>query len=286
MIRLVDKSEYYTVVGDDALFVSDQIYHTSSVLKDCKIESSILHQFDINEPLKYITMSLQIVGNLLKTSLLELGKKVEIYDRNWKLLRTASPGNLEQVDDLISGSLDTNIVLASLKLNFNGSGSSNYCTIGVSFLDNTNYKIGLFDLLDNEVFSNLESCLIQLGVKECLIPDLRDNASMSNDLKKILSVIDRCSCVVSFIKPSEFTTKDVEADLAKLCGDELSLSIPKFSSNALGACNVLINYLNIMNDEANLGNFEIVEHSLAEFVKLDASAIKASFKYFPLGSAR
>ena len=164
-IRLVDKSDYYIVVGDDALFVADQVYHTSSVLKDCKIDPSTLRQFDLQEPLKYVTMSIQIVGNLLKTSLLELGKKIEIYDRNWKLLKTASPGNLEQVDDLIVGSVETNIVLASLKLNFNGTAASNYCTIGVSFVDNTNYRIGLFDLLDNEVFSNLESCLIQLGIK-------------------------------------------------------------------------------------------------------------------------
>lgn len=282
-IRLVDKSDYYIVVGDDALFVADQVYHTSSVLKDCKIDPSTLRQFDLQEPLKYVTMSIQIVGNLLKTSLLELGKKIEIYDRNWKLLKTASPGNLEQVDDLIVGSVETNIVLASLKLNFNGTAASNYCTIGVSFVDNTNYRIGLFDLLDNEVFSNLESCLIQLGIKECLIPDLRDNPSMPNDLKKILSVIDRCSCVASFVKPSDFNGKDVEADLAKLCGDELSLSVSKFSANCLGACSVLLNYLNIMNNEANVGNFEVVDHSLSQFVKLDASAIKA-LNVFPTGS--
>ncbi|CDO94455.1 unnamed protein product [Kluyveromyces dobzhanskii CBS 2104] len=282
-IRLVDKSEYYIVIGDDALFVADQVYHTSSVLKDCKIDPSTLRQFDLNDSLKYVTMSHQIVGNLLKTSLLELGKKVEIYDRNWKLLKTASPGNLEQVDDLIVGSLETNIVLASLKLNFNGTGASNYCTIGISFIDNTNYRIGLFDLLDNEVFSNLESCLIQLGVRECLIPDLRDSPNMTNDLKKILSVIDRCSCVASFVKPSDFNGKDVESDLAKLCGNELSLSVSKFSTDSLGACSVLLNYLNIMSEETNIGNFEIVDHSLSQFVKLDASAIKA-LNVFPANS--
>ena len=133
------------------------------------------------------------------------------------------------------------------------------------------------------MFSNLESCLIQLGIKECLIPDLRDNPTMENDLKKILSVIDRCSCVASFVKASDFNGKDVESDLAKLCGNELSLSVSKFSANALGACNVLLQYLNIMSDETNLGNFEIVEHSLSQFVKLDASAIKA-LNVFPAGS--
>lgn len=282
-LRLVDKSEYYIVIGDDALFVADQVYHTSSVLKDCKIDPSTLRQFNVQGPLKYVTMSLQIVGNLLKMALMDLGKKVEVYDKTWKLQRTASPGNIEQVDDLIVGSLETNIVLASLKFNFNGTGATNYCTIAVSFIDNTNYRIGLFDLLDNEVFSNLESCLIQLGIKECLIPDLRDNPTMENDLKKILSVIDRCSCVASFVKASDFNGKDVESDLAKLCGNELSLSVSKFSANALGACNVLLQYLNIMSDETNLGNFEIVEHSLSQFVKLDASAIKA-LNVFPAGS--
>lgn len=281
-IRLVDKSDYYIAVGDDAHFVADQIYHTNSVLKDCKLEQNILRQFKREEPLKYVTMSLQIVNNLLRVCLLDMGYKVEIYDRSWKIHRTASPGNLEQVDDLINGSLDTNIVIGSLKLNFTSTNSTNYCTIGVSFLDNTNLKIGLFDLLDNEVFSNLESCLIQLGLKEVLIPDLRDNPSMSSILKKILSVIDRCGCVATFAKASDFNTKDVESDLAKLCENELSLSIPKFSSNCLGACNVLLQYLNVMTNESNVAKFEIVEHSLNEFMKLDASAMKA-LNIFPQG---
>lgn len=270
-IRIVDKGEYYTVVGEDALFVADSVYHTSSVLKDCRIDPGTAKQ--IKEPLKYVTISPQVLSGLLKTCLLEQGYKVEIYDKSWKLLRSASPGNIEQVDDLLNISLESSIVLASIK--FQANAQEGNCVLGVSFIDSNSHKIGMLDIVDNEVFSNLESFLIQMGVKECLLPDQRSNDNVANELKKMVGVIDRCGCVATFVKNSEFSHKDVEQDLVKLIGDELSMSLQKFSNLALGSCSALLGYLQLLNDSSQLGTYELIEHSLTEFMKLDASALRA-----------
>ncbi|SCU79259.1 LANO_0A05622g1_1 [Lachancea nothofagi CBS 11611] len=278
-IRVVDKGEYYTVVGNDALFVADNVYHTNSVLKDCRSDPGT--EKLIHEPLKYVTISTQVLSGLLKLCLLEMGMKVEIYDKSWKLLRSGSPGNIEQVDDLMNISLDSAIVLTSIKIQPNAQDAN--CVLGVSFIDSGSHKIGMLDIVDNEVFSNLESFLIQMGVKECLLPDQRSNETMANELKKMVGVLDRCGCVSTFIKNSEFSHKDVEQDLVKLVGDELSMSLMKFSNLALGSCNALIEYLQIMNNESQLGKFDLVQHSLTEFMKLDASALKA-LNVFPVNS--
>ncbi|CEP63431.1 mismatch repair ATPase MSH2 LALA0_S08e02300g [Lachancea lanzarotensis] len=270
-VRVVDKGEYYTVVGNDAIFVAENIYHTSSVLKDCRIDPGTAKS--IHEPLKYVTISSQVLSGLLKFCLLEHGMKVEIYDKSWKPLRSGSPGNIEQVDDLMNISFDSAIVLASIKIQPNAQEGN--CVLGVSFIDSGSYKLGMLDIVDNEVFSNLESFLIQMGVKECLLPDQRTNETISNELKKMVGVLDRCGCVSTFVKNSEFTHKDVEQDLVKLVGDELSMSLMKFSNLALGSCNALLGYLQIMADESQMGKFELVQHSLTEFMKLDASALKA-----------
>ena len=107
-IRIVDKGEYYIVVGSDALFVADNVYHTNSVLKDCKVDPNTAKS--IQEPLKYVTISSQVLSGLLKLCLIEQGMKVEVYDKTWKPIKNASPGNIEQVDDLMNVSLDLSLI--------------------------------------------------------------------------------------------------------------------------------------------------------------------------------
>ncbi|CCF57127.1 hypothetical protein KAFR_0C01330 [Kazachstania africana CBS 2517] len=279
-IRIVDKGEYYTVVGSDAVFVAENIYHTQSVLKNCNVDQITLKGFK-NEPPQYVTISQQVLSNLLKVCLLDSGYKVEIYDKNWKLLKSASPGNIEQVSELMNLNIEQSIVIASLKLQQNSKDGNN--VIGVAFIDTSNFKIGMLDIVDNEVYSNVESFLIQLGVKECLIQDQRSNENSAVEFKKLVSVIERCDCVASLLKNSEFSEKDVELDLVKLLGDELALSLPqKYSNISMGACNALLKYLQLVTEEEQIGKYELVEHSLKEFMKLDASAIKA-LNLFPQG---
>lgn len=43
-----------------------------------------------------------------------------------------------------------------------------------------------------------QSLLIQLGVKECLLPS--DGPTEDYDLAKLKSVVDRCGCVISETK--------------------------------------------------------------------------------------
>ena len=281
-IRIVDKNDYYLVIGSDAIFVADTIYHTQNVLKDCQLDPMTKKNF--NEPTVYVTLSPQILSNLLKICLFDLGYKIEIYDKNWKLLNIASPGNIEQVNHLLNNyNIESSIVIASLKVgtsshNNNGSdnltGNNDNFNIGITFIDTTNFKIGLLDLLDNEVFSNLESFLIQLGVKECILPESMNNGQPQ--WKRFINVIDRCNCSITFTKNSEFNDKNIESDLIKLTGNKLVMSLPQsYSRDSLSACNALLSYLQILSNSTNLGKYELVNHSLKEFIKLDSSSIRA-----------
>ncbi|SSD62102.1 related to DNA mismatch repair protein MSH2 [Saccharomycodes ludwigii] len=279
IIRIADRGEYYTIVGEDAQFAAQQVYHTSSVLK----KANCLSGNENSEPLTYVTMSQQVCLQFLKMCLFEYGYKIEIYDKSWKIIKRASPGNIEQIDDLLSVSIDSSIVLCSLKFQNNlNEGNS---TIGCSFVDSSIYKLGMIELLDNEVYSNLESLIIQLGAKECLVPDLRENISQKKELEKITRVIDRCGCVVTFVKPSDFTDKDVDQDIVRLVGDELTLALPKYSKLCLSACNALLIYLNLMGETKNYGKYELIEHSLNQYMKLDASSLRA-LNIFPQGPSQ
>ncbi|ODV93489.1 hypothetical protein PACTADRAFT_28693, partial [Pachysolen tannophilus NRRL Y-2460] len=266
-IRVVDKVDYYIVLDDDAQLVAEIIYKTNSVIK--------YHNYN-NHKIKYVTISPSVFSNLLKIAILEMGHKLEIYDKNWKLLKLASPGNLNQIEDMInSNDLNSAPIIASVKLvNSNAEGGKKF---GLCFVDTNNKIIGLSEFIDNELFSNLESMLIQLGVNECIIPSSGDQQQKDLDFVKLTQVIDRCNIVISTMKPSEFNNKNIEQDLRRLTGDDLVLSTNSISSLFLAqaCCNSLINYLNLINDDQSSGNWSLIDYKLEQFMKLDYSAVRA-----------
>lgn len=71
--------------------------------------------------------------------------------------------------------------------------------VGLAFADASVRQIGVSQFMDNDLFSNAESLLIQLGVKECLIP--ADPRGKDAELAKLRVVLDRCNVVITERKP-------------------------------------------------------------------------------------
>ncbi|CAD6951388.1 unnamed protein product, partial [Tilletia laevis] len=61
--------------------------------------------------------------------------------------------------------------------------------VGAAYADASDRSLGVAKYAENDLFSNTESLLIQLGVKECL---LAEDKGGDYDLKKLRSVVDRC----------------------------------------------------------------------------------------------
>lgn len=264
-LRVVDKNDYYTALGEDAKFIAENIYRTNSVLKEV---------MGVN----YVTMSPSVMSNLIQFALFEKGYKIEIYDKNWELIKFASPGNIESIEDLINTSaIESALVVVSLKVVNKAEGK----TLGVCFVDTNAKQVGISEIIDNELYSNLESLLIQIDAKECVIqsPSSVDDP----DYTKLISVIDRCGCVVTEVKASDFNNKDIEQDLTRLLGDELALSIGDIavSTTALSSCAAVLSYLGLLTDDSNFGKFTLKNHIMNQFMKLDSSAVK-SLNLFPI----
>ena len=87
-----------------------------------------------------------------------------------------------------------------------------------------------------------QSLIIQLGVKECLIP--AEGKSADYDMAKLRQVLERCNTVVTERKPGkyiifsyvpsnipsvEFSTKDIEQDVSRLLnGDHPTVGLRKY----------------------------------------------------------
>ncbi|KAI4123775.1 MAG: hypothetical protein LQ338_005102, partial [Usnochroma carphineum] len=266
-IRVFDRGDWYTAHGDDAAFIARTVYKTTSVLRQ-------LGKADTGLP--SVTMTITVYRNFLREALFRLGKRVEVWESSgrmqWKVTKQASPGNLQDVEDELGGQMDSAPIILAVKVSAKASEARN---VGVCFADASVRELGVSEFLDNDLYSNFESLLIQLGVKECLIQ--LDIAKKDVELGKLRSIADSCGVAISERTAGDFRTKDIEQDLTRLLRDERSAAtLPQTDLKlAMGSAAALIKYLGVMSDPSNFGQYQLYQHDLAQYMKLDAAALRA-----------
>ncbi|KAJ3736284.1 muts domain V-domain-containing protein [Lentinula guzmanii] len=288
---------YYAVYGPDAQFVATHVYHTNSVIK-------YLGAGGRAAGLPSVTMKTTVAQMLLREALTIKQLKVEIWVpesgqgkkvSKFVLDKEASPGNLQAVEDLlfVDTDLTTAPIVMAIKIASVAASSGDkgrLKTIGIAFADTSVRELGVADFADNDLFSNTESLIIQLSVKEAILPTgtASGNTDRDVDLNKLKAVLDRCGVVVTERKPSEFSTKNVADDLPRLLSAaampsatentsaDASVTIPQLTlPTAPSALSALITYLSLLSDPSNHNAFSIRTHDLGQYMRLDASALRA-----------
>ncbi|KAL8928454.1 MAG: hypothetical protein Q9208_001687 [Pyrenodesmia sp. 3 TL-2023] len=266
-VRIFDRGDWYTAHGDDAAFIARTVYKTTSVLRQLgKAETG----------LPSVTMTMTVYRNFLREALFRLGKRVEIWESSgrmqWKVTKQASPGNLQDVEDELGGQVDSAPIILAVKVSAKASEARN---VGVCFADASVRELGVSEFLDNDLYSNFESLLIQLGVKECLIQV--DIQKKDVELGRLRNIADSCGVAISERKAGDFGTKDIEQDLTRLLRDERSAgTLPQTDLKlAMGSAAALIKCLKLMADPSNFGQYQLYQHDLAQYMRLDAAALRA-----------
>ncbi|KAI9697896.1 MAG: MutS-like protein [Bogoriella megaspora] len=265
-VRLFDRGDYYTAHGDDASFIARTMYKTTSVIRHLGKDPG----------LPSVTLSVTVFRNLLREALFRQSKRIEVWEStgrmNWKMVKQASPGNLQDVEDELGGQLDAAPIILAVKVSAKATEARN---VGVCFADASVRELGVSEFLDNDIYSNFESMLIQLGVRECLLAS--DGQKKDVELGKLRTIADNCGCAVSERSLADFGTRDIEQDLTRLLRDERSAAtLPQTDLKlAMGAASSLIKYLGAMSDPSNFGQYQLYQHDLSQYMKLDSSALKA-----------
>ncbi|TKA53604.1 hypothetical protein B0A53_03895 [Rhodotorula sp. CCFEE 5036] len=277
-VRLFDRSDFYCAYGKDAYYVANNHFKTQTVLK-------YLGSPTATEPdgLPSVVLSHAVAQAFLRDALTTKQLRVEIWQpegggvgrgtTKWTLAKSASPGNLTAVENLLFTNTDLLAapVIVALKLQVKDSVK----TVGVAFADTSMQEMGVSEFVDNELFSNTEALLIQLGAKECLVVD--QDKALEYDLGKIKSLMERCGIVITERKKSEFASSSVEQDLNRLLRGSLQASTrPEFDNKvAMASVAALISYLNLLSDPSNFGVYALKTHDLSMYMRLDASALRA-----------
>ena len=224
-------------------------------------------------------MTITVFRQFLREALLKLGKRIEIWQSssgrmNWKCVKQASPGNLQDVEDDLGGQIESAPMILAVKISAKASEAR---SVGVCFADASVRELGVSEFLDNDLYSNFESLLIQLGIRECLIQVDRSDKEKDPELAKLRQIIDSCGIAIAERPSSDFGTRDIEQDLARLLKDEKSATLlPQTDLKlAMGSAASLIKYLAVLQDASNFGQYQLYQHDLAQFMKLDAAALKA-----------
>ncbi|KAL7619588.1 MSH2 protein [Parahypoxylon ruwenzoriense] len=270
-VRIFDRGDWYTAHGQDANFIARTVYKTTSVVRQ-------LGRNDASG-LASVTMTVTVFRQFLREALFKLGKRVEIYEStggrmNWKAVKKASPGNLQDVEDELGGQFESAPMILAVKISAKATEARN---VGVCFADASVRELGVSEFLDNDLYSNFEALLIQLGIKECLVQVDKSENDKDTELAKLKQIIDNCGVAIAERPAGDFGTKDIEQDLARLLKDERSATLlPETDLKlAMGSAAAMIKYLGVLHDPSNFGQYQLYQHDLSQFMKLDAAALKA-----------
>jgi DNA mismatch repair protein MSH2 len=265
------------VYEEDAELIADEFYHSRTVIKtwDLAKKTGAAKAAKVLGP-SYINLSQTLTETVVKSLINEKRLKVEIYslsdERKWFLYKKGSPGNVQQLEDLLYARAEVNESPIMASISWTTTGGQR--VVGVACCDALLKRIYVSEFLDSENFSNLESLLVQVSAKECYTPPLDPK---DKDCAKIAEILERCDVVHSISKKSNFdASKSIEQDLATLLGKHFVDAHAELElKTAMGATAALLAGLELLASDENLGSFRLSRYDLSQFVRLDASAVQA-----------
>jgi DNA mismatch repair protein MSH2 len=202
-------------------------------------------------------------------------RTLELYEgsgSSWRLTKSGTPGNIGSFEDILFANNDMQdspvIVALSPVLR------ESQLHVGLSFWDMTHRKIGLAEFPEDSRFTNVESALVALGCKECLLPA---DFEKSIDLHALQDAISNCSILLTERKKSDFKSRDLVQDLGRLIRGSVEPVRDLISQfdYALGALGALLSYAELLADDTNYGNYTIEKYNLYCYMRLDSAAVRA-----------
>uniref|UniRef100_A0A8C9YGE7 DNA mismatch repair protein n=1 Tax=Sander lucioperca TaxID=283035 RepID=A0A8C9YGE7_SANLU len=253
--RIFDRNDYYTVHGKDAIFAAKEVFKTNGVIKylgsgSRKLASVVLSKLNFEA--------------FVKDLLLVKQYRVEVYknhsksskEHDWKIEYKASPGNLTQFEEILFGSGTGAVGCAGVVAVRFTTGADGQRVVGVGYVDAAQRTMGVCEFPDNEIFSNLESLLVQISPKECLLSQGESN----NDGNKLREVCGG---------------RGYNSKTSVLYLKENFQSVWFHSQVAMSCLAAVVRFLELLSDESNFNSFSLTTLDLGQYMRLDNAAVRA-----------
>ena len=123
------------------------------------------------------------------------------------------------------------------------------------------------EIEDCDMFSNLETILVQLSPREAILPQ-SENAT----IKKIQQMVERNKILVTSINTKEFS-KIGESDIDRIVNNKSNKGCVKDLEMAGGALRAVMTYLGVMAETGDSAKFRLEEFKHSEFMRIDARTL-------------
>lgn len=289
------ESGTWALFGEEASIAASALFNSTA---------SLTTPFGPENATMFVLNHANQLGLLLQEFLLlRDGWRVEIWSwdgvrKSFKCSKRASPGNLEAVEELLmvpesttadilssqsqdmstTSSQSVSPVIAAVLVGVNDKSDTE---VSICWCDLSSMRIGFLSFQDNSLLTTLESALIQLGVRELLIPQSGES------YEKVKQIAGACQFVLQSLKPGEFfsceDSKGMEEDLSRLIGED-RIRMAELTGPLTKTMRCLFVYLNLLGIDSNIGAFKLVNHNLKDFARLDEAAL-TSLNIFPKSSS-
>ncbi|CAD5124214.1 DgyrCDS12512 [Dimorphilus gyrociliatus] len=264
-IRFFDRSDFYSVHGDDAIYTAKTFFKSTAGLK---------YLGSGKKTMPSICLGKAKFEAFIRELLLVRQYRVEVFEnsagtgakcQNWKVTFKASPGNLTQFEDVLFGTkeMDSGAGVMAVRL----STKNNKRIIGMAIVDLTLKTFQVCQFSDSDKFGTLEAAVVQLSPKECVICPSE---------AEIKPIFERSNILINERKRAEFNPKHIEQDMNRLLKNQNDFLLPDIDRELILSClSALISYLEILNQEENFQQFTLATVDLDQYMRLDSTAAKA-----------
>ncbi|XP_058062872.1 DNA mismatch repair protein spellchecker 1 [Anopheles bellator] len=278
--RIFDRSDFYSCHGEDALLVSKLLFKSTNVVKIMESDG---------KQLPYVSLSKSNFEALVRDLLLVRNYRVEVYTKSnqnrlsneWSVEFKGSPGNLAHFEDILFGG-HNEMVNGSAIIALQVRQEPRHRSIGLGYIESNERRMAVVEFIVDDFYTELESFIVILNPKECLLP------SVTGEYERVEQLMKRNNVIVTMRKKKDFMLDKSEIidNLNKLLrfrkGQQQNANtIPETSlSFALSALGAVIQYLELIHEVGNHGHFQLGAVDFNRYVHLDAAAI-AALNLFP-----
>ncbi|CAH8873547.1 unnamed protein product [Trichobilharzia szidati] len=289
-LRCFERGEIMTLHDADALLVAKDYFKNPSLVKRFTGGKSNM---------SYVTIKRQNT-DFLRHFLLKRQYRIEMYcsntksgrDNGWILKFKVSPGNLGPVEDILMSASDS--IEASGLCALNVKQVNEQLHIYLAFCHKESRKFLIGEFVDSVHLANLETALVQLEARECLIPVglvSRPDVSKPSEVTALETAVsehiglifERTGILPTELKKSEFSHANCVQDLGHLlrssqkeCANVSIMYEKEFLlKGALSCLSAIITFLDLKADDMNVNAFVLEKFSLENYVRLDSAASRA-----------
>eukprot|EP00976_Prorocentrum_cordatum_P026676 542399-Prorocentrum_minimum.AAC.1 len=143
------------------------------------------------------------------------------------------------------------------------------CVVSLAYVNHSTRQIGACEFCDDDQFCAFEAAVVQIVPRECALPKeavtpesrrFRDVLDRCGVLTPPRDVLDRCGALAQETKASEFNPKDLSDHLKRLVkgGNVEHYREVLEREGAAGAVAALINFAELLSDQANHNKYSLV----------------------------